>query len=141
MSACAGCHKADAGRSLTDDAGTASALHTDVCADCQMFPVAAELSVTARNEIGAEIGDRVVIESSTQLILGYAAAVFFLPLLLALICGLAVALWIFPGVPTAAFLGAAGGFAAAFVIDKKIVDRSAKEKTVYTVIKRLTKGL
>ena len=140
MSACAGCHKAASESSVMTGSDAATEPHTDVCADCQMFPVVAELSVTALNEIGAEVGDRVVIESSTQLILGYAAAVFSLPLLLAFICGIAAALWILPGAPAAAFIGAVVGFAAAFVIDKRIIDRSAKEKTVYTVIKRITKG-
>ena len=38
------------------------------------------------------------------------------------------------------YLGAVLGFVGAFAAVKLIFDRRAKEKTVYTIIKRLTKG-
>lgn len=136
MSACSGCHKANPGM----DPGSGEVL-SDVshCHECSMFPVDTEMTVRAVNEIGAGIGERVVIESATELILGYAAAVFLMPIGLAFLCGCIFAL----AIPTtwSAYLGAVIGFIGAFAAVKLIFDRRAKEKTVYTIIKRLTKGL
>ncbi|MBQ8577985.1 MAG: SoxR reducing system RseC family protein [Clostridia bacterium] len=130
MSACEGCHKANPGMN-TDGEVTYSACH-----ECSMFPVDEELTVTARNEIGADVGDRVVLESSSERILGYAAAVFLLPILLAAVLGCVFAALI----PTvwSAYLGAAVGFVGAFLIVKFVVDRHAKEKTVYHIVRIMT---
>ena len=135
MSACSGCHRADPGM---DPAAGAELFDVSHCHECSMFPVDTELTVSAVNEIGAVTGERVVIESSTELILGYAAAVFLLPIgaafLIGCLCALAIAAeW-------SAYLGAVIGFVGAFVAVKLLFDRRAKEKTVYTIIKRLTKG-
>ena len=135
MSACSRCHKANPGTSVTDEAEVL----TDVCGQCTMFPTEPTLTVDAVNEIGALPGERVVLQSSTELILGYAAAVFFLPLLLAFLLGCIMSA-LLPASAWAPFAGAAIGFAAAFFIDRAVLDRKAKEKTVYTIIKRLTKG-
>lgn len=40
------------------------------------------VTVLARNPVGAQIGDRVVVESATKAILGFAAVVYLLPLVL-----------------------------------------------------------
>ncbi|MCQ2431420.1 MAG: SoxR reducing system RseC family protein [Clostridia bacterium] len=122
MSACAGCHKADPG----SDGGE------NACHECSIFPVGTELTVTAENAIGAVPGDRVALETATQTVLGYAAAVFLLPLVLALIGGIAgnvltAASW-------APALGAVSGFVLAFVFVRLTVNRYAEKKTVYSVV-------
>ncbi|MBR5870233.1 MAG: SoxR reducing system RseC family protein [Clostridia bacterium] len=132
MSACSGCHKANQGN-RTEDA--ADVLH---CHECAMFPTETEMTVCAVNEIGAAVGERVVIESATEMILGYAAAVFLMPIGLAFFFGCIFALVI--DTAWSAYLGAVVGFVGAFAAVKLIFDRRAKEKTTYTIIKRLTKG-
>ena len=135
MSACSGCHRANPGMDTAQGDALSEMSH---CHECSMFPVDTEMTVRAVNEIGAAVGERVVIESATELILGYAAAVFLLPIGLAFLCGCIFAF----AIPAAwsAYLGAVIGFVGAFAAVKLLFDRRAKEKTVYTVIKRLTKG-
>ena len=135
MSACSGCHHANPGMDANQNENPTDTSH---CHECSMFPVDTEMTVRAVNEIGAGIGDRVVIESATELILGYAAAVFLLPIGAAFLFGCLLALAI--GAEWSAYLGAVLGFIGAFAAVKLIFDRRAKEKTVYTIIKRLTKG-
>ena len=135
MSACSGCHRANPGMNETHATPTFDTSH---CHECSMFPVETEMTVTAVNEIGAEVGERVVIESATELILGYAAAVFLLPIGMAFFLGCIFAL-VIPA-EWSVYLGAVLGFVGAFAAVKLIFDRRAKEKTVYTIIKRLTKG-
>ena len=126
MSACEGCHKANPGTENVGETQYAS------CHECSIFPVETDMTVTAVNEIGAGIGDRVLLESSSQMILGYAAAVFLLPIFLAVALGVLFAA-LLPYV-WSAYLGAVIGFAGAFLLVKVCVDRHAKEKTVYTII-------
>ena len=136
MSACSGCHRANPGMEpIVNEPGT----DVSQCHECAMFPVDTEMTVSAVNEIGAEMGERVVIESATELILGYAAAVFLLPIGAAFLFGCLLAL-VIPA-EWSAYLGAVLGFVGAFAMVKLLFDRRAKEKTVYTIIKRLTKGL
>ncbi|MGM9624868.1 MAG: SoxR reducing system RseC family protein [Eubacteriales bacterium] len=130
MSACEGCHKANPGMGSGGEVGYAS------CHECSIFPVDTDMTVTAVNEIGADVGDRVLLESSSQMILGYAAAVFLLPIFLAAVLGVLFAA-LLPYV-WSAYLGAVIGFAGAFLLVKICVDRHAKEKTVYTVIGKLS---
>ncbi len=129
LSACDGCHKANPGMQTDDGVVYAS------CHECSMFPTETALSVTAENPIGAAVGDRVVIESSSQLILLYAAAVFLLPLLLAAVLGVAFAAWM--DAVWSPYLGAVVGFVGAFVLVKLIFDRHALTHTTHTIIKRL----
>jgi len=135
ISACSGCHRANPGM---DETHADPLTDTSHCHECSMFPVETEMTVSAVNEIGAMVGERVVIESSTELILGYAAAVFLLPIGMAFFFGCIFAL----AIPAqwGMYLGAVLGFVGAFAAVKFIFDRRAKEKTVYTIIKRLTKG-
>lgn len=132
MSACSGCHRANPGMDTASDADISH------CHECSMFPQETEMTVSAINEIGAAVGERVVIESSTELILGFAAAVFLLPIGAAFLIGCLFAL-VIPA-SWSPYLGAVIGFVGAFAAVKLIFDRRAKEKTVYTIIKRLTKG-
>lgn len=69
-SACDGCHKNTNGEG---------------CAMCKIFGGNAKVSARARNTVGAQVGDKVEIESSSARMLGYAALVFILPLVLAVV--------------------------------------------------------
>ncbi len=126
MSACSGCHKADPGM------GTAG---MTACHDCSMFPQDSVLTVTAQNAVGAFVGDRVELETATQTVLGYAAAVFLLPLLLAVLGGV-LGRFIYDAVWTP-YVGASVGFILAFVMIRLILERTAKQKMTYTVVKIL----
>ncbi len=58
---------------------------SDACANCHAACVGCKklLQAKARNTAGAKAGDRVLLESKTGRLLGVAACVFLLPLLLA----------------------------------------------------------
>lgn len=131
MSACEGCHKANPGMNAEQ---TGEILYS-ACHECSMFPLETELQTDAENPAGAEAGDRVILESRSVQILGYAAGVFLAPLLLAAIFGvlggiLFSAAW-------AAYLAAVIGFCGAFALVKLVLDRHAKTHTVYTVVRIL----
>ena len=66
-SACDGCHKNENGEG---------------CAMCKIFGGEATLRANARNPVGAKVGDKVEIESSSARMLSYALIVFILPLVL-----------------------------------------------------------
>ena len=68
-SACDGCHKNENGEG---------------CAMCKIFGGSAKISAKAKNGVGARVGDKVEIESSSGRMLGYAAFVFVLPLIFAI---------------------------------------------------------
>ena len=102
------------------------------CHECSMFPVQTDFHVRAYDEIGVEVGQRVEVESQSARVLGYAAAVFFLPLLLAFLGGLLGAL--FSSQAWVAYLCAALGFILAFVFVKLVIDKTAKEKTEYRIV-------
>ena len=129
MSACSGCHKANPGMETEG---------YSACHECSVFPVETEMTVRAHNEAGADAGDRVVVETASRTVLGYAAAVFLLPLILAVIGGI---LFSFFGEWTGwPYLGALTGFVGAFVFVKLVVDRYASEKTTYTIVKIIRKS-
>ncbi len=71
LSACEGCHKATEGEG---------------CSVCSLMGANRTISTEAYNPLGAKVGDIVMIESATGRILGYAALVFLLPLLMAATC-------------------------------------------------------
>ena len=67
LSACEGCHKAESGS----------------CSVCSLVGGSVKkTSARAENRIGAQVGDDVIVESSSRRMLLYAAALFLLPLLL-----------------------------------------------------------
>ena len=68
--ACDGCHRA------TDDHG---------CSVCTLLGGNAKTVARARNTVGASVGDRVEVEARTARVLGYAAMVFLLPIVLLLV--------------------------------------------------------
>ena len=69
-SACDGCHKAEEDKS---------------CSVCTLLGGNREARARALNTAGATVGDTVALESRTARILGYAAFVFMLPVILGLI--------------------------------------------------------
>ena len=88
------------------------ASHT--CAAGAMFGSAKTISARARNPLGASVGDTVWVESSDKTVLGYAALVFLLPIVMCMVFyAAAEALTVSAGIPYAA---AAFGFAAAFAV-------------------------
>lgn len=64
-SACDGCHKNENGEG---------------CAMCKVFGGSTKIEAKARNTVGAKIGDKVEIDSSSARMLFYALLVFILPL-------------------------------------------------------------
>lgn len=69
-SACDGCHKNENGEG---------------CAMCKVFGGSTKVSARAKNGIGAKVGDKVEIESSSARMLFYAMLVFILPLVLGIV--------------------------------------------------------
>lgn len=66
QAACDGCHK------NKDGSG---------CSICSLTGASKKFEATALNEIGAKVGDRVMVTTKTERVLGYAALVFLLPLI------------------------------------------------------------
>ncbi len=126
MSACDACHKRDPGMQTAGESP---------CQECSMFPVQTEFSVRAYDEIGVEVGMCVEVECESSRVLGYAAAVFLLPLLLAFLGGACGVL--FFSAPWITYGLAGGGFLLAFVFVKLVVDKTAREKTEYRITSML----
>lgn len=81
------------------------------CAECAGCGVTGrEIQARASNPIGAEPGDRVVVQSDSKKLLGVAAAVYLLPMALLVAAYCAAALIAPPGIWRG--LSAAAGFAA-----------------------------
>lgn len=68
-SACDGCHKMAQGEN---------------CSVCTLLGGDRKITAKANNKIGAEVGDRVEIESSSGLLMLYAVIIFMLPIVAAL---------------------------------------------------------
>lgn len=62
----------------------------DDCGSCEVCHYASKIRVEARNDVGAQLGDRVEIEARTSRVLGAAALVYVVPFVLFFI-GYAVA--------------------------------------------------
>lgn len=71
VSACENCHKMKDG---------------DSCAVCSLFNLKNTMRADAVNRIGAEPGDIVVIETPSRTMIGYAALVFLVPVLVGIAC-------------------------------------------------------
>ncbi|MBO5306360.1 MAG: SoxR reducing system RseC family protein [Clostridia bacterium] len=65
QTACDGCHK------NKDGSG---------CSICSLTGASKKFEATALNQIGASVGDKVTVTTKTERVLGYAALVFLLPL-------------------------------------------------------------
>ena len=95
-SACEGCHKATDGS----------------CSVCTLMSSDRKLRTIATNPLGAKVGDRVTVESSTGRMLWYAVLIFVLPLLAALLGWVIGAC--FTQAPAWQFACAAFGFVVSF---------------------------
>ncbi|MCL2031216.1 MAG: SoxR reducing system RseC family protein, partial [Oscillospiraceae bacterium] len=85
------------------------------CGKCKGCPNPREMVyVTAKNPIGAEPGDQVVVTAGTRQILSLAALVYLLPVVLFL------AGWLISGSLWGAAAGAAVSVAAAFGVNRRI---------------------
>jgi sigma-E factor negative regulatory protein RseC len=107
LSACEGCHKATEGEG---------------CSVCTLMGGNRTVSAEAENPLGARVGDRVMIESRTGRMLWYAALVFLVPIVLAIVGYLLADLWLPNTVwrailPISAFVGT---FFGIFVYSKSV---------------------
>lgn len=107
--ACDGCHKAEEGG----------------CSVCSLMGTDRKMSARAINEIGASVGDTVLIESDSSRMLWYAALIFLFPLLLGILSWAIVAS--FNDSALAQSLGGFGGFLVCFFA-VFLYSRSVKEK-------------
>ena len=83
------------------------------------------VTVLARNPVGAQLGDRVVVESSSKSILGFAAVVYLLPLVL-FFAGYFAASAL--GAGEAAAMAAGGGCFALSLVIAVLADRKAARR-------------
>lgn len=93
-----------------------------------------KIRVVADNPAGACVGDRVVIESESQRILGYAALVFVVPVIIAFAAFYASRL--FGAGDTAALIICACSLVASLAVILPLLNKSAKLKNKITVICR-----
>ncbi|MBQ1847916.1 MAG: SoxR reducing system RseC family protein [Clostridia bacterium] len=116
-SACAECHK-------KSDGG---------CRACDIFLGSDTIEANVINKIGANVGDQVVIESSSSYVIFAAAIVFILPVLTAILsyCLFAFAFSLAEYAPLAAVAGFAVGVAAAVIYGKT---EKNKERIIITKI-------
>ncbi len=109
------------------------------CSHCHITGLVAgdnHMEARACNKIGASVGDTVEVESTGSTVLGYAALVFLLPIL---VCAL------FYFVSSALFqsalvgaLAALGGFVLTFVLIALVDRRAAKKTPAIVIVKVLT---
>ena len=101
------------------------------CAAGELLGANKTMTALARNPVGAVVGDTVEIESADHTVLGYAALVFLLPILLgALGYGIASVFGAGEGV---CWLGALFGFALSFLLIV-IIDRLKKKNGTPDII-------
>ena len=117
-SACEGCHAKSDGS----------------CAGCVTFGSSKKVTCRAENSVGAAVGNRVEVETASGVVILYAAAVFLFPLVLGIIG------WFALGMigETAAYLGAIGGFALAFVIVYFTLNRTAAKRLDVRILRILS---
>ncbi len=94
------------------------------CSGCMTLATSRELLAAADNTLGAKVGDRVVVETDSNIVIGYAAAVFLLPLLLG------VAGYFVGGLIStpAAYIVSVVGFVAAFAFLYFGLNRRAEKR-------------
>ena len=92
--------------------------------------------IRARNDAGANVGDRVKLETPAGSVLGYAFAVFVFPVLLAIAAFVIASRFT---TESYALIAAVGGFAAAFAIVFFTLERSAKKRGGVVVITEIEK--
>ncbi len=121
-SACDGCHAREAGRG---------------CAMCMLMGDKSALTTRAYNPVGAEVGDTVLLCTSSSRVLGYGALVFLLPLALAFLFYFAADLFSFGmiGRYISAFCGFAGTFVFLGIYSRRVMAVRC-DVTVASVVSR-----
>ncbi len=109
------------------------------CSHCHITGLVAgdnQMEARAYNKIGASVGDTVEVESAGTKVLGYAALVFLLPIL---VCALfyLTANALFQSALVGA-LSALGGFVLTFVLIALFDRRAAKKTPAIVIVNRLT---
>lgn len=127
---------------VKDGKATVEVERSSACAGCSeshdCIACKKKIRVTADNAAGANVGDRVVIESGSERILGYAALVFVLPLLLAF-----AAFFIARGVgagDTVSLICCVAAFVVSLSVILPLLNKSAKSKNKITVVGKITDG-
>lgn len=109
------------------------------CSHCHITGLVAgdnHMEARAYNKIGASVGDTVEVESTGSMVLGYAALVFLMPIL---VCALFYfsASALFQSAIVGA-LAALGGFVLTFVLIALVDRRAAKKTPAIVIVKVLT---
>ncbi len=124
-------------RSSMCDGCTNQNCETHTCAAGAMFGSAKTMTVRVRNSLGAAVGDTVWVESADTTVLGYAALVFLMPILVcAILYAAADAIFTAEWIPYAA---AAAGFAGAFTV-LGFLERKKKKGEPEIVITEILKS-
>ena len=103
---------------------------------CAELAKSGPVTVLARNPVGARPGDRVVVESATKSILGFAAVVYLLPLVL-FFAGYFIASALGCGEGTAIALGSACfavSLAIAVLVDRRAAKHSRELFSIVSVL-------
>lgn len=124
---------------------TVEAVRTSACDGCHSknFCLSCnqkKMTVSARNAAGALPGDTVELESPSGTILGYAAAVFLAPIVLAL-AAYALGGMLFEGT-IAPYLTSLAAFVGAFVVLFFVFNsRRVREHNPFTIVKIINKDI
>ena len=106
------------------------------CSGCMTLATNHELVTAADNTLGAKVGDRVIVETDSNIVIGYAAAVFLLPLLFGVAGYFAGRL-----ISTlAAYIVSAVGFAAAFVFLYFGLNKRAEKRCDVRIVQIIQSG-
>ena len=122
QSACEGCHANADGN----------------CATCITLGNAKKATAKAVNDLGAAVGDRVVVETPSATVILYAAVVFLLPLCFG-IGGYFLAS-LFTEREAIRYLAVLAGFVIAFLLDYFVFNKRASLRTDVRIIEILQKG-
>lgn len=119
--ACSGCQKNTDGNS---------------CEICGLVGSNKKIQAKAKNDIGAEVGDTVEIESGTGRMLGYSLLVFILPIVIGVVCYFTAGY--FSSEESTKLISAVIGFIIMFIIDfiiSKIIENKRCDVNIVRIIK------
>lgn len=115
-SACDGCHKHEGGG----------------CVTCDIFGMSKKMTAKAKNEAGAKKGDRVILETASGRVLGYAAFVFMFPIISGLLFYLVADY--FSESQALPYLVSLAGFVLSFAVIYFTVNKRAKSRYDITIV-------
>ncbi len=104
------------------------------CASCKSVCTKTTISAMAENPLGANVGDVVKIETDTKRLIFAAVLLYFVPLLLAMVC--AVAAQNFSASKTVVTILAVAVFLAAFFVMQKQDKRLAPVSYITKIIQK-----